>query len=66
MPCRCGRCQECDWARNHPEVDAGIICPFCGEDDFDLVGLKHHIQAGQCDAYNNTDAIGEFEEADHA
>ncbi len=19
------------------------ICPFCGEDDFDLIGLKYHL-----------------------
>lgn len=21
MPCRCGVCQECNWAASHPEVD---------------------------------------------
>ena len=26
-----------------PEDDL-IECPFCGEDDFDLIGLKNHLQ----------------------
>ena len=30
-----------------------ISCPFCGEDDFDLFGLKIHIEMGWCDVYNN-------------
>ena len=21
-----------------------VLCPFCGEDDFDLIGLKSHLQ----------------------
>lgn len=29
-----------------------ISCPFCGEDDFDLLGLKHHLSYGWCDVYN--------------
>lgn len=29
-------------------------CPFCGENDFDLVGLKSHIEHGDCVKYNNT------------
>jgi hypothetical protein len=31
----------------------GIVCPFCGEDDFDLIGLKfHHLLAGHCDVWS--------------
>jgi hypothetical protein len=28
-----------------------IECPFCNEQDFDAVGLKLHLTAGHCDAY---------------
>ena len=31
-----------------------IKCPFCGDDDFDLVGLKNHLEMGWCKEYNNT------------
>lgn len=31
-----------------------IICPFCKEGDFDLVGLKSHLSNGDCEIYNNT------------
>lgn len=37
-------------------MSAEIICPFCGEDDFDLYGLKFHFEHGHCDQYNE---IGE-------
>lgn len=26
------------------------VCPFCREEDFDLVGLKAHLTRGRCDA----------------
>ena len=32
----------------------GITCPFCKEEDFDLVGLKHHSGAGYCATFNET------------
>ena len=28
-------------------------CPFCNDDDFDLIGLKIHLKNGWCDAYEN-------------
>lgn len=28
-----------------------ISCPFCGEADFDLIGLKIHLTRGHCEAY---------------
>lgn len=28
-------------------------CPFCGEGDFDLPGLKIHFERGWCEPYNN-------------
>lgn len=36
-----------------------LPCPFCGEDDFDAVGLKHHLIMGYCVEFNETEAIGE-------
>ena len=34
-----------------------MSCPFCGEDDFDLVGLKSHLVHGDCDEFNKTENI---------
>lgn len=34
------------------DIDLYIKCPFCGEDDYDLIGLKTHFENGWCDAYN--------------
>ena len=28
-----------------------VSCPFCDEEDFDLVGLKGHL-SGDCEAWN--------------
>jgi hypothetical protein len=35
------------WYRN---AQTYIDCPFCGEHDFDLIGLKMHLQRGWCEA----------------
>lgn len=32
-----------------------LECPFCGEDDFDKIGLKYHLQNGNCEIYNETE-----------
>ncbi len=32
-----------------------ISCPFCKEDDFDLIGLKTHLLNGRCEVFNVTD-----------
>jgi hypothetical protein len=40
-------------------MSSDIKCPFCGEIDFDLVGLKHHFEMGYCDVYNSTLSIEE-------
>lgn len=29
-----------------------ISCPFCKEDDFDLIGLKGHLINGYCEEFN--------------
>ena len=31
-----------------------VVCPFCKEDDFDLIGLKMHLGNGWCEKYRNT------------
>jgi 4-hydroxy-3-methylbut-2-en-1-yl diphosphate synthase IspG/GcpE len=36
-----------------------IKCPFCGEDDFDLIGLKHHLEREWCEIYNELPATDE-------
>jgi len=33
-----------------------IICPFCGEDDFDKIGLKNHLHR-YCEVYENIEPI---------
>lgn len=35
-------------------ADGDGVCPFCGERDFDLVGLKGHFEKGYCGIYNET------------
>jgi len=32
-----------------------ITCPFCGQEDFDLPGLKYHFIQGHCEIYNETE-----------
>jgi hypothetical protein len=32
-----------------------VTCPFCGETDFDLIGLKIHFTRGWCEVYDNVD-----------
>jgi hypothetical protein len=39
-----------------------IICPFCKEKDFDLIGLKYHFEMGYCTVYNDTLTIQEERE----
>lgn len=34
-----------------------IKCPFCNEDDFDLIGLKNHFEKGHCEIYNKTQIV---------
>lgn len=30
-----------------------LKCPFCNEDDFDIIGLKIHLLAGHCKVFDN-------------
>lgn len=34
-----------------------IVCPFCGEPDFDAPGLKHHLLSGYCDTFEETPTL---------
>lgn len=36
-----------------------INCPFCNQEGFDLIGLKHHFMMGYCDVYNSTISVEE-------
>ena len=40
--------------RQYIPEDKGISCPYCGEDDFDLLGLKHHLER-YCKIYQETE-----------
>jgi ribosomal protein L37AE/L43A len=42
---------------NKQDAEGELICPFCGDDDYDRIGLKAHLQRGFCDAYENTERI---------
>lgn len=39
------------------ENDGLVACPFCGESDFDLIGLKSHLQRW-CKVYDKIEDIG--------
>lgn len=34
-----------------------VSCPFCDEEDFDLIGLKEHFEKGYCDIYGVVDDL---------
>jgi len=50
------RCDTCDQDNNKFEQKY-IKCPFCGEDGFDLIGLKSHLENGDCEKYNNIKSL---------
>jgi hypothetical protein len=37
---------------------SGLVCPFCRDDDFDAVGLKHHLTHGNCQAFERVESLG--------
>jgi len=37
-------------------LDRPIVCPFCGQDDFDQIGLKHHL-SNHCEVYQNVEEV---------
>jgi hypothetical protein len=44
---KCYMCGVKDFKENLP-------CPFCSDGDFDLIGLKSHLEHGDCEPYNQT------------
>ncbi len=42
--------------KQHDEQSQDIVCPFCGEEDFDKIGLKWHLQT-HCGIYQETEAL---------
>lgn len=42
--------------------DLTVKCPFCQDDDFDLIGLKMHLTFGWCDVYEELDIYPQFKE----
>jgi hypothetical protein len=40
------------------KTDETVECPFCGELDFDLIGLKSHLEHGDCEPYNDLPVVG--------
>lgn len=34
------------------DTEEEIVCPFCGDGGFDRVGLKLHLEVGNCEAWN--------------
>jgi hypothetical protein len=52
-----GRAQR-QWAAGMMSV-AMMICPFCGETDFDPIGLKGHLLMGWCDVFSAIETFGE-------
>ena len=39
-------------------ADNQVICPFCGEKGFDLIGLKTHFERGWCHEFTATKPVG--------
>jgi len=46
-----------EYARGLKELSDIVRCPFCGEDGFDLVGLKSHLLEEDCYQFNRIDKI---------
>lgn len=44
-------------ARLNSELNDLLCCPFCKEPDFDLIGLKSHLEHGDCELYNNLESL---------
>ncbi len=38
------------------EEKPNVSCPFCGEEDFDLIGLKYHL-TNYCEVYKETEVL---------
>ncbi len=56
--CDCGACatkKQWNHRAHAPEKERGfsVVCPFCNEGDFDLIGLKLHL-IRWCEKYDYT------------
>jgi len=40
----------------HDQGKQDIICPFCGDDDFDKIGLKNHL-IKHCEIYPEIETL---------
>ncbi len=40
----------------HTPMRNDLVCPFCGDDNFDKIGLKHHLNV-HCEEYRLTDDL---------
>ena len=48
-------------AADEPRPVKGVVrCPFCGDGDFDLVGLKLHINRGWCPIFEDLDTTDRY------
>jgi len=47
------------YCRQHGNIEQkksnSIVCPFCVEGDFDLIGLKLHLEQGWCNGFEKLD-----------
>lgn len=52
-----GHCRN-NYCRVHgsPEYPTLTVCAFCGEKDFDLIGLKNHLE-NHCDKFRETPGV---------
>jgi len=48
---------RCSVDESRVEGSCDVICPFCDEGDFDLAGLKLHLDVHGCDAYQTTELV---------
>ena len=40
-------------------VPVDLVCPFCKEGEFDVIGLKAHLLNGWCEKFNNVISLEE-------
>jgi len=45
---------EADTSPKKTTPDYDIVCPFCGEDDYDKAGLRHHLK-NYCEEFNSVE-----------
>ena len=38
------------------KTENDLVCPFCGEEGFDKIGLKYHLQY-YCEEYEETEGM---------